>query len=214
ETRARIRGEVMEFINVTEAEWSDYLLVRLSSEKNKQFQGKHLAEIATILGKEPVDTALDLLIEEKGNISRILFSIGEEDIAQIMKHRLVMVGSDGNADNLGTPGIIHPRSFGAFARVLGRYVRDLKVIPIETAIYKMTGLPSWRLRLDGRGLLRQGFIADLVLFDPNTIEDKATFADPKQASVGISRVYVNGVLTAKDGKHTGAKAGSVLRRDG
>jgi len=212
ETRARIRAEILEFIADNEAEWSDYLLVKFPSGNNARFEGKTLQEIAAILGKEPVDTAIDLLVEEKGDITRILFSIGEEDIEQIMKHRLVMIGSDGNTDNVGTPGIAHPRSFGAFARVLGHYCRDRGVLPIETAIHKMTGFPSWRLRLPDRGLLRPGFRADLVLFDPQRISDVATYTQPKQGSIGISRVYVNGVLTAKDDKHTGAKAGAIIRR--
>ncbi|MCL2547979.1 MAG: D-aminoacylase [Symbiobacteriaceae bacterium] len=212
ETRTRIRQEICDSLERAEALWSDYMLSRLPSGNYPHLEGKNLQQIAEILGQEPVDAALDLILEEKGNIGRINFAMCEEDVELIMKHRLTMAGSDGGAANLDAKGVPHPRSYATFTRILGHYCRERKLFPLETAVYKMTGFPAWRMRLLDRGLLRPGFRADLTLFDPQTVRDTPTYTNPKQASEGIIRVYVNGVLTAREGKHTGAKAGTILRR--
>jgi len=212
ETRARIRQEILDHVALAEEEWSDYQVSRLPSGNHPDLEGKNLAEIAIILGKEPVDAALDLLVEEKGNIARVKFAMSEEDVELAMSHPFTMIGSDGGASNLAAPGVPHPRSFATFARVLGHYSRNRKLFSLETAIQKMTGMPAWRMRLGDRGLLRPGFSADLVLFDPETVIDTPTYTKPKQACEGIKQVYVNGILTAEDGKHTGARAGMILRR--
>ena len=136
----------------------------------------------------------------------------EEDVEMIMKHPLVMIGSDGSSLPLTGNDIPHPRNFGTFPRVLGHYCRERGLFPLETAIWKMTGFPAARMGLPDRGLLKPGFWADLVLFNPDTIIDTPTYTNPKQPCQGILRVYVNGILTAKDGKHTGVKAGKILRK--
>lgn len=212
-TRARIRAEILQQVADNAEEWSDYLISRLPSNNYPHLEGKNLAEIGQILGKEPVDAALDLILEEKVRIGRIKFGMCEEDVELVMRHPLTLIGSDGSAANLDSPGVPHPRSYATFSRVLGYYCRERQLFPLETAVSKMSGLTAWRLRLRDRGLLRAGFKADLVLFDPETIRDTPSYADPKQASAGIHRVYVNGVLTARDGKHTGERAGQIMRRD-
>ena len=210
-TRAKIRAEVLESFARNESQWSDYLLSRIPSNNYPHLEGKNMAEIATLLGKEPIDAALDLILEEKGNIARVSFGMCEEDVEMIMKHSLVMIGSDGSAGNLDAPGVPHPRSYGTFSKVLGHYCRDRGLFPLETAVFKMTGFPAWRLRFPDRGLLRPGFCADLTLFCPQTVASNPTYTEPKQASAGIVQVYVNGVLTAQDGKHTGVRKGQVLK---
>ncbi|MCL2497533.1 MAG: D-aminoacylase [Symbiobacteriaceae bacterium] len=212
ETRATIRQEILESFARSQSTWGSYLLSRIPSGKYPHLEGKNLEEIAAALGKEPVDAALDLILEEKGNIQQIRFGMCEEDVELIMKHPLTMIGSDGSASSLEARGVPHPRSFATFTRVLGYYCRERQLFSLETAVYKMTGAPAWRLRLPDRGILRAGFWADLTLFNPDTVRDNPTFTQPKQASDGIVSVYVNGVLTAENGKHTGARAGQIMRR--
>ena len=136
----------------------------------------------------------------------------EEDISYIMTQPFTMIGSDGQAYPLDGAGLPHPRSYGTFPRVISHYCREKKLFSLETAVHKMTGLPAARLRLPDRGLIRPGMWADLVLFDFDTICDTPTYDNPKQACRGIRQVYVNGILTAADGVHTGAAAGRILRR--
>ena len=129
-----------------------------------------------------------------------------------MQQPFVMIGSDGWSYPLSQPGKPHPRAYGTFPRVLGHDSRDRRLFPLETAVFKMTGMPAARLGFHDRGILRPGMKADLVLFDPNTIRDDPTYRDPQQACSGIYQVYVNGVLSAEKGQHTGARAGTVLRK--
>ena len=136
----------------------------------------------------------------------------EEDIEYIMRQPYTMIGSDGESVSLDYPGQPHPRWFGAFPRVIAKYCRERKLFPLETAIFKMTGLPASRLGLTGRGLIKPGMKADLVLFDFDAIEDTPDYQKPQQPCKGIRRVYVNGVLTAQDGVHTGARSGMILRK--
>ena len=210
--RNRIRQEILDANAHEERLWSDYLISRLPSGNYNHLEGKTLEEIGTILCKDPIDAALDLILEEKVRIGRIFFGMAEDDVELVMSHPLTMIGSDGSAQSLNAPGVPHPRSFATFTRVLGHYCRTRQLFSLETAVKKMTGLPAWRMRLADRGLLRQGFKADLVLFDADTISDVPSYANPKQASAGIERVYVNGVLTAFQGKHTGARAGQIILR--
>ena len=182
---------------------------------NRKYEGMRVAEAARQAGKDPFDFVFDLLIEERGSVGCVYFIIDEADLALAMKQPWVAIGSDGSALAVEGPlraGVPHPRNFGTFPRVLGRYVRELKVIPIEEAIRKMTSLPASILGLADRGTIKEGMWADLVIFDPATVADKATFEDPFQYPVGIDTVLVNGVVVLDEGKHSGARPGKVLRR--
>ena len=212
ELRSKIKDEILKSYAESLRRFSDIVIADIPSEHNKRFIGKNIEEIALVLGKEPVDAALDLIIEERGDINQITFGMCEEDVEMIMKHPLVMIGSDGSSLPMTGNDRPHPRNFGTFPRVLGYYSRERQLFPLETAVWKMTGFPAARLGLNNRGLLRPGFWADLVLFDPETIIDTPTFLKPKQACAGISRVYVNGVLTVEEGMHTKAQAGKILRK--
>ena len=182
---------------------------------NRKYEGKRVAEAAKEAGKDPFDFVFDLLIEERGSVGCVYFIIDETDLALAMQQPWVAVGSDGSALAIDGPlraGVPHPRNFGTFPRVLGRYVRDLKVIPLEEAVRKMTSLPASILGLTDRGAIKPGQWADLVIFDPATVADKATFENPFQYPVGIDTVIVNGTVVLDEGKHTNARPGKVLRR--
>lgn len=182
---------------------------------NRKYEGLRVAEAAKQAGKDPFDFVFDLLIEERGSVGCVYFIIDEADLALAMQQPWVAVGSDGSALSTEGPlraGVPHPRSFGTFPRVLGRYVRELKVIPLQEAVRKMTSLPAEILGIRDRGTLKEGMWADVVIFDPLTVADKATFEDPFQYPVGIDTVLVNGTVVLDDGKHTNARPGKVLRR--
>jgi N-acyl-D-amino-acid deacylase len=182
---------------------------------NRKYEGMRVAEAAKQAGKDPFEFVFDLLIEERGSVGCVYFIIDEADLALAMKQPWVAIGSDGSALSVDGPlraGVPHPRSFGTFPRVLGRYVRELKVIPIEDAIRKMTSLPASILGLSDRGTIKEGQWADLVIFDPATVADKATFEDPFQYPVGIDTVLVNGQVVLDEGKHTNVRPGKVLKR--
>jgi N-acyl-D-amino-acid deacylase len=152
------------------------------------------------------------VLEERGRVNEVNYGMCEEDIEYILAQRFTMTGSDGEAASLQYPGQPHPRWYGTFPRVIAHYGKDRGLFPVETAVFKMTGLPAMRLGLQNRGLIREGMKADLVLFDYDAIRDVPDYSDPKAACEGIIRVYVNGALTAKDGVHTGARAGCALRK--
>ena len=192
--------------------WGDIYIPYVASEKNQWTVGKSITEIAAIRGVDPADACFDLIVEERCRVGEVNYGMCEEDIEYIMKQPYTMIGSDGNAVSMEYPGLPHPRWFGTFPRVISRYCRERKLFPLETAVFKMTGLPANRLGLSDRGLIREGMKADLVLFDFGEIEDTPTYQDPKRPCRGIKRVYVNGVLTAIEGTHTGARAGQVLRK--
>lgn len=182
---------------------------------NRKYEGMRVAEAAQQAGKDPFDFVFDLLIEERGSVACVYFIIDEADLELAMKQPWVAVGSDGSSLAIDGPlraGVPHPRNFGTFPRVLGRYVRERKVISLEEAIRKMTTLPASILGLSDRGAIKAGQWADLVLFDPNTVADRATFEDPFQYAVGIDTVLVNGTVVLDEGKHTNARPGKVLKR--
>lgn len=182
---------------------------------NRKYEGMRVAEAAQQAKKDPFDFVFDLLIEERGSVGCVYFIIDEADLALAMKQPWVAVGSDGSALATDGPlraGVPHPRNFGTFPRVLGHYVRELKVISLEEAIRKMTTLPASILGLSDRGAIKDGQWADLVIFDPATVADKATFEDPFQYPVGIDTVLVNGEVVLDEGKHTNARPGKVLKR--
>lgn len=193
--------------------WGDIFVSYVESEKNAWTVGKSIAEIAATRGVDPADACFDLILDEKGRVNEVNYGMCEEDIEFIMSQPFVMTGSDGNAASLDYPGLPHPRWYGTFPRVIAHYCRNRKLFPLETAIHKMTGLPAIRLGLSDRGLIKEKMHADLVLFDYEALRDTPDYKTPKCACEGIKRVYVNGVLTAKDGMHTGARAGVVLRKE-
>ena len=209
QTRAKLRDES----NASHVgRWGDIYVSYAESEKNAWTVGKSIEEIAAARGVDPADACFDLVLEERGHVSEVNYGMCEEDIEYIMQQPYVMIGSDGNAASLDYPGQPHPRWYGTFPRVIAKYCRERKLFPLETAVFKMTGLPASRLGLADRGLIREGMCADLVLFDFDKIQDTPAYDDPKQPCAGIIQVYVNGVLTAENGRHTGARAGHILRK--
>jgi N-acyl-D-amino-acid deacylase len=174
-----------------------------------EYEGKTLPAIGEIMGKDPLDAAFDVIIANKGCDNSCYFMLDENDVKYIMKHPLVMVASDTIP---AAPGAkCHPRTNGTFPRVLGKYVREEKTLRLEEAVWKMSGFPATRLKLRGKGFIKAGMDADLVLFDPDEILDGATFENPFGEPVGISHVFVGGSLAVKNGESTGLTAGKVLR---
>jgi N-acyl-D-amino-acid deacylase len=189
------------------------LLISFKKESLKPLQGKTLADIAKDRGKDPVETILDLLLEDESPVGTAYFITAEENIRKIIPLPWVSFGSDEAAqapEGQFLKSMPHPRAYGNFARVLGKYVREEKLISLEEAIRKMTSLPAANLGIEKRGLLKEGYFADIVIFDPQSIIDKATFEKPHQYAVGVKHVFVNGVQVLKDGEHTGAKPGKAL----
>ena len=189
------------------------LLAGFKSEKLKPLTGKSLAEVAKMRGKDPIETAMDLISEDESRIDSIYFLMSEENVKKEIAKPWVSFGSD-EASQAPEGNFIksncHPRAYGNFARVLGKYVREEKVLTLADAIRKLSGLPATNLGLDHRGFVREGMFADVVVFDPATIGDKATFEKPHQYAVGMKHVFVNGAQVLKDGEHTGAKSGRAL----
>ena len=180
-----------------------------------ELQGRSIASLAREAGQPPLDYVLDLLIATDGFVSAVNFAIGEEDIAEVMRYPWTSIGSDGVGTHPGGSAAtdrIHPRAYGTFPRVLGRYVRELNVLSLEKAVHKMSGLPAARLGLENRGLLMPGSFADITVFDPLTVGDLATFEEPHQFARGITHVFVNGAAALLDGRHTEHLGGRVLRR--
>jgi N-acyl-D-amino-acid deacylase len=177
---------------------------------DRSYEGLMLTEIAAMRGEHPADTALHLLERGRGGVQMIVFSMAEEDVRRVMRHPAVAIASDGWTLSPAAGGRPHPRSYGTYARVLGKYVREEGVLSLEEAVRKMTSLPAQRLRCDDRGRLRPGCVADLVVFDPERVADRGTFQAPHQFCEGVSYVAVNGQLVIE--QDTGARAGRVLRR--
>jgi len=197
--------------------WNSVQISSIRSEKNAWLSGRRFGDAAQEVGEEPFAMALRLLSEEGGSVGMIGFGMSEENTARILSHPLGMVCSDGSVYAPAGPlseGSPHPRSYGTFPRVLGYYVREQKVMPMETAIHKMTGLPAQKIQVEDRGVIRPGAFADLVAFNPDTVRDTATFADPHQYPEGINLVVVNGQITVREGKMTGTLAGRPIRGRG
>jgi N-acyl-D-aspartate/D-glutamate deacylase len=176
--------------------------------------GKRIDDWARSRGMPPYEATMALLKNSKTNVSTVVFGMSEENLERFLAHPKCMICSDGGAFAVSGPartGHPHPRGLGTFPRVLGRYVRDRKVITLAQAVEKMTGMPARRLKLAGRGKIAVGTWADLVLFDPATVADKATFEEPFQYPVGIPTVVVNGKIALRDGERVGKGAGKALR---
>jgi N-acyl-D-amino-acid deacylase len=193
------------------------LLVGFKNDALKPFTGKTLAEVSKIRGKSPEETAMDLVVEDGSRVATVYFLMSEDNIRKQVKLPWVSFGSD--EASLAPEGPFlksnpHPRAYGNVARLLGKYVREEKLITLEQAIRRLTSLPAENLKLDRRGSLAAGFYADVVVFDPARIQDHATFEKPHQYSTGVRDVFVNGVQVLKQGEHTGAKPGQVVRGPG
>jgi N-acyl-D-amino-acid deacylase len=219
EARARIRDDIATGLRGWEDNevksvggWHGVMVASCQKPENKKYEGKRMDEVARMMGRDPVNALCDLLISEEGSVEAIYFSMSESDVELAMKQPWVGIGSDGSAVSpamtfVGKP---HPRFYGTFPRVLGVYVREKKVLTLPEAVRKMTGLSAKIVGLTDRGLLKPGMAADITLFDPKTVIDKATFEQPAQYPVGIPYVIVNGVVVISKGEHTGAKPGRVL----
>jgi N-acyl-D-aspartate/D-glutamate deacylase len=193
--------------------WGGMLLVSLKNERNKPFQGKRMSELIAARGGDPVNALFDVLLEENGSVPTVFFHHSEPDMQLVMKQPWTSIGSDGSAVNPDGPTgrtHPHPRYYGTFPRVLGHYVRELKVLTLPEAVKKMTSMNADKIGIKDRGRVREGNWADITIFDPARVIDRATFENPHQFPEGIEYVIVNGVLTVDHGRHTGALAGRVL----
>jgi N-acyl-D-amino-acid deacylase len=189
------------------------LLVEFKSDALKPLTGKSLAEVAKLRGESITDTIMNLVLEDRSRVGTVYFMMSEDNIRKQIALPWVSFGSDAASmapEPPFTRSSAHPRAYGNFARMLGRYVRDEKVIPLAEAVRRLTGLPATNLELDRRGFLRDGMFADVVVFDPARVEDRATFEKPHQYAVGMRHVFVNGTQVLKDGEHTGAKPGRAV----
>jgi N-acyl-D-aspartate/D-glutamate deacylase len=187
--------------------------IQIATCRQRDLEGLTLAALARRTGVPPAEAMMDLLLAERATVSMVVFSQSPDNVARALAHPAVMVGSDSLGLTAGPgphPGKPHPRMYGTFPRVLGEFARERKLFSLETAVYKMTGMPAARLRLRDRGLLRPGFAADLALFDPATVRDEATFADPHRHPTGIPYVIVNGAVVVDGGRFTAAGTGRVL----
>ena len=193
------------------------LLVGFKNDSLRHYTGKSLAEVAKIHGKNPEETAMDLVIADGSRVGTVYFLMSEDNVKKQIALPYMSFGSD--AGSMAPEGVFlnsntHPRAYGNFSRLLGKYVRDEKVIPLEEAIRKLTSLPASNVKIKKRGSLTEGYYADLAIFDPETIQDHATFAEPHQLATGMVHVFVNGEQVLKDGEHTGATPGRVVRGPG
>jgi len=217
EVRLRLRGELAAAAATDPGRWERRMVASVESEANRPLQGMTLAEIAARRQVPAEEVVLDLLAAERGQVSMVGFGMSEEDVTRIIAHPVAIIGSDAAA--LATYGTLgqghpHPRSYGTFPRVLARYVRELKALPLEAAVAKMTSRPAEKLGLSDRGKIAAGLAADLVVFDPAAIADRATYQAPHQYPAGIHYVIVNGVIELEGEKHYGRRPGRVLTRTG
>ena len=217
------RKKIAQAIQTPTTEWENLylaagspervLLVEFKSEALKPLTGRTLAEVAKMRGEDPVETIMNLVLEDRSRVGTVYFMMSEDNIRKQIALPWVSFGSDAASmapEPPFTKSAAHPRAYGNFARLLGKYVRDENVIPVAEAVHRLSGLPATNLELDRRGFLREGMFADIAVFDPATVADRATFEEPHQYAVGMRHVFVNGVHVLKDGEHTGAKPGRAL----
>lgn len=222
-----IRKKVMEEMRTPTDEWeslmqaagdpSKILLAGFKNDSLKYLTGKTLAEVAEMRGLSPEETAMDLVIQDGSRVGTIYFLMSEDNVKKQIALPWMSFGSDGGslaAEGVFLKSSTHPRAYGNVARLLGKYVRDEKVIPMEEAIHKLTMLPATNLKIKKRGALIEGYYADVVLFDPNTIQDNATFEEPHQYATGVKHVFVNGTQVLENGEHTGEFPGQVVHGPG
>lgn len=222
-----LRRNIMNEILTPSDDWENFylmagggeniILVGFRREHLRGYVGSSLSEIAELRGVDEVRAAIDLTIEDNSRIGAIYFLMSEENVQRQIQLPWMSFGSDGGS--FTAEGDVlnrrpHPRAYGNFARLLGNYVRDLELISLPEAIYRLTGLPATNLKLRDRGFLREGYHADIVIFDPDSIEDHATFENPHQYATGVQHVFVNGVQVLENGDHTGATPGTVVRGPG
>src|SRR5258706_573800 len=223
ETRARLKKE----IGTDSKDWENIYLgssgpggILIASVVNRDLessQGKRLSEVATEQNKDPLDALFDFIIADYGQTGAIFFMMKESDMQAALKSPFVSICTDSGARATDGPlagSKSHPRGWGTYPRILGRYVRDQHLMTLELAIHKMTGLPAGNLSLKSRGLIREGYFADITIFDPKTVIDRATFEDPNQYPLGINFVIVNGELEVDNSQRTPVLAGRVLRGPG
>ena len=222
-----VRARVVREMRTPTDEWENLMLmagdpsrvvlVGFKADSLKPLTGRSLAEVAEERGMSPEETAIDLVIKDGSRVGTVYFMMSEENVRRQI--RLPWMAFDSDAGAPAPEGVFlrsnpHPRAYGTFARLLGRYVREEGLIPMEEAIHKLTGFPASNLGIRRRGLLEPGHFADVVVFDPGTVADRATFEEPHQLAVGMEHVFVNGVQVVRDGTHTGATPGRVVRGPG
>ncbi len=217
EVRKVVGDEIIKTILRKQGTPEKVLVIGFNTDSLKYLQGKTLAEIAAIRGKSPEETVMDLVIDDNSNVDGVFFSMSEDNLRKQIAQPWMMFGSDGKSmapEGVFLKSATHPRAYGNFARLLGKYVRDEQVITLEEAVRRLTSLPATTMKIARRGALREGYYADVVVFDPAKIQDHSTFEDPHQLSAGMSHVFVNGVQVLHDGEHTGATPGRVVRGPG
>ncbi len=220
EMRARIRAEMEEQTEPWEAFCSlatpeGTMLLGLNLPEHQKYRGWWLADVADDLGRHWTETAMDLVLAERQRVSTMYFLMSEENVAMQIAQPWIKFGTDaGGIDPTVATGLAHPRAYGTFTRVLGKYVREDGVVTLEDAVRKMSAAVATRLKIRERGFLREGYYADVVVFDPRTVGDHATYDEPHQLSSGIHHVLVNGVAVVRDGEHTGAMPGRAVRGPG
>jgi N-acyl-D-amino-acid deacylase len=219
DVRARVAAEMQAptdaWENMFELAGADNIkLLAFKNEALHPLMGKTLAEVASERGRPPAETAMDLVIEDGTRVGAAYFTMSEENLRRGLALPWVSFCSDSDAPSAEGRFLQwsnHPRAYGSFARLLGKYVRDERIVPLEEAVRRLTSLPAQTLRLERRGLLEPGYFADVVVFDPDRVQDHATFDEPHQYATGVEHVAVNGTLALRDGKHTGALPGRVVR---
>src|SRR5262249_33500212 len=197
--------------------WEGMLLVNFSNPAYKKYEGKRMNQVIADIGGNPVDVLFKVLLDNKGSVPTVYFHHSEDDMRYALKQPFVSIGSDGSAVKNEGPlaaGHPHPRYYGTFPRVLGRYVREEKVISLEEAVRKMTSANAAKIHISDRGLLRPGQWADVTVFNPDTIIDNATFEKPHQYATGVEYVIVNGKIVLERGQHTGARPGVIVYGQG
>jgi N-acyl-D-aspartate/D-glutamate deacylase len=221
--RARLRQEILHGIPgsnwynhyTATGSWEGMLLVSFSNPAYQKWQGRRMSELIRELGGDPVDVLFRVLVENGGSVPTVYFHHSEEDMRFALRQPFVSIGSDGAAVAVEGPlaaGHPHPRYYGTFPRVLGRYVREEKLLSLEEAVRKMTSANAAKIGIYDRGLLRPGLAADVTIFDPARIIDRATFEQPHQYAEGVEYVIVNGAIVLERGRHTGARPGMILKR--
>jgi N-acyl-D-amino-acid deacylase len=213
--RARVVADMTQSGSCDPERSSAIAIVGYTKPELKKYEGWRLDQVMKDMHKSAPDAVIELTLAEENRLDKINFGMTEENVSMQLKRPWVVIGSDAGGQNPDSAtSLTHPRAYGTFARVLGKYVRTDSLFTLEEAVRKMTGATAARLKLRDRGLLREGMFADVVVFDPATIIDKATFEKPHQLSVGVKYVFVNGVAVVSDGQHTGAKPGRVVRGPG